>query len=79
MAANKIKIISFAQPVYKKCECCNRVKDIFYKMSILDAKTASMLVGDFELCKNCGENISDVLNLELQDEVTVSEFTFKGL
>lgn len=79
MAHNEIKIISLAQPVYKKCECCNRVKDIFFKMSILDAKTATMLVGDFELCTKCGENISDILNLPLQKEVTVSEFSFEGL
>jgi hypothetical protein len=79
MAANKIKIINLAQPVYKKCECCNRVKDILFKMSILDAKTGTMLVGDFDLCQNCGENISDVLNLDIKKEVTVKGFSFEGL
>lgn len=79
MAVNEIKIMTLAQPIYQKCECCNRVKDVYFKMSILDAKTASMLVGDFDLCKKCGENISDILNLKLQTEVTVNEFSFGEL
>jgi|GEM_PF-2926335 len=79
MAQNKIDIINLAQPIYKKCESCDCVRDVFYKMNIFDAKTGSMLVGDFDLCQSCGENISDILNIKVEKEVTVNEFKFEGL
>lgn len=77
MAQNKIDLVTMAQTVYKKCECCNNVRDIFFKMQIFDAKTGKMLVGDFDLCKTCGENISDILNVKVETEHTVKEFSFE--
>jgi len=79
MAQNKIDIINLAQPIYKKCECCDRVRDVFYKMTIYDAKTGKMLVGDFDLCQSCGENISDILNISVEKEITINEFKFEAL
>lgn len=75
---DKLKIIPLAQPVYKKCECCNRVKDVFFKLNIFDSKSASMLVGDIDFCKSCGENFSDILHIALPDtNLVVTEFTFE--
>ncbi|HLS36618.1 MAG TPA: hypothetical protein VK061_10285 [Bacillota bacterium] len=76
MPENKIDIVTLAQAVYKKCECCDRVRDVFFEMNIFDAKTGKMLVGDFDLCKSCGENMSDILNISVDTESTVREFSF---
>lgn len=71
-----LQITTLAHAVYKKCECCNRVKDIFFKMAVKDAKTGNLLVGDFDLCKNCGQNFGDILNLTVDVEKTVTDFQF---
>lgn len=73
---NPITITTLAHTVYKKCECCNRVKDIFFKLSINDAKTSSFLVGDLDLCKTCGQNFGDILNIPVSTESVLTEFKF---
>ena len=74
----KIKIISLAQPIYKKCECCNRVKDVFYKLNIFDSQTGQKLVGDIDFCKSCGENFSDIMHVQLPaSELVITEFKFE--
>lgn len=75
---DKLRIIPLAQPVYKKCECCGRVKDVFFKLNIFDSRTGTMLVGDIDFCKSCGENFSDILHMPLPDlEHVVMDFKFE--
>lgn len=71
-----MQITTLAHTVYKKCECCNRVKDIFFKLSINDAKTGTFLVGDLDLCKTCGQNFGDILNIPVSTESVLTDFKF---
>lgn len=72
-----MKIESLAQTVYKKCDVCDKVKDNFFKLSIYDAKTQSLLVGSLNLCKFCGENIGNILSVPTKSSVTQAEYKFK--
>ncbi|MEK4231321.1 hypothetical protein [Solibacillus sp. FSL H8-0538] len=76
MKSKSLKIATLAHAVYKKCECCNRVKDIYFKMSVLDAAKANYLVGDFDLCKSCGQNFGDILNIKVSTENVLNDFNF---
>lgn len=76
MTNRYLKISTLAHTIYKKCECCNRVRDIFFKMRVKDAKTGNLLVGDFDLCKTCGQNFGDILNIEVTTENVVTDFNF---
>lgn len=76
LLVEQLKIVTFAQTVYKKCECCGRVRDIFFKLNVFDSKTNKMLVGDFDLCKFCGENLGDILKIDTAAENTVRNFSF---
>ena len=68
---------TLAHAVYQKCECCNRIKDIYFKLSILDAAQAKFLVGDLYLCKVCGENFGDILNIPIDSSSTLTDFKFE--
>lgn len=68
---------TLAHTIYKRCECCNRVKDIYFKMNILDAAEAIYLVGDLDLCKTCGQNIGDILNIKVSTENVKTDFKFE--
>lgn len=71
------KVVTFQNPSYKKCECCDRVKDIFYRVEILDAQTQTMLAGSLDFCKNCGENFADIVGQKVVKERNVGgRFTF---
>lgn len=70
------KIVTFQNPSYKKCESCDRVKDIFYRCEMMDAKTKTMLCGSFDLCNVCGENFADVIGQKVVKERKVGGFTF---
>ena len=72
-----LKVVTLAHTLYKRCECCNRVKDIYFKLSVLDAAQATYLVGDFDLCKTCGENFGDILNIQISTENVVTDFKFE--
>lgn len=72
-----LKIATLAHAVYQRCECCNRVKDIYFKLSVLDAAQAKYLVGDFHLCKVCGENFGDILNIPINSSNTQTDFNFE--
>lgn len=71
-----IKLETFAQVIYRKCECCGRVRDIFFRANIYDADTGNMLMGSIDLCKNCGENFGKILNQEVTTESVVTDFNF---
>ena len=51
---NRFKILSRANTIYRKCECCDRVRDLYFKMCVYDAEHGKFLVGTIDLCKNCG-------------------------
>lgn len=68
---------SYAQTVYRKCECCKRVRDIFFRLNVKDAATGEMLVGSLELCKDCGKNFGEITSTEATTERTVEEFKFE--
>lgn len=74
-----IKINLVKYPFLAKCECCNRVKDIFYKSTIYSVEESEMdyIVGDLDFCKVCGENFNEAIGNEVPaNEKTVKEFKF---
>ncbi|MFI3605855.1 hypothetical protein DFR54_11814 [Vagococcus fluvialis] len=77
MQNKALKIESLAQSVYKKCDVCGKVKDNFFKLSVYDAKTEKLLVGSLDLCKYCGENMGDILNVYTEPGATLTEFSFE--
>lgn len=77
MKSSAFDLESFAQTVYRKCDCCKRVRDIYFRLNIRDAKSAQMLVGSLELCKTCGENIGEITNTDASTERTIKEFHFE--
>lgn len=46
-------------------------------MSILDAAEASYLVGDLDLCKTCGQNLGDILQIRVSTENVLTDFKFE--
>lgn len=68
---------NFAQTVYRKCDCCKRVRDIYFRLNIRDAKSTSMLVGSLELCKDCGYNMGDITSANVSTEKVLEEFNFE--
>ena len=72
-----LKVATLAHTIYKRCECCNRVKDIYFKLSVLDAAQATYLIGDLDLCKSCGENFGDILSIPIDSSKTITNFKFE--
>lgn len=72
-----LKLEMFAQNSYHKCECCNRVRDIYFRLNIMDAATNTMVVGSFDLCKSCGENFGRILDSNLKTITEVKKFNFE--
>ncbi|UUV99922.1 hypothetical protein [Vagococcus luciliae] len=73
-----LKIETLAQTNYKKCDLCDKVKDIFFKLFVYDAQSASMIVGTLDLCKFCGENAGDLLSLKTDPKNITTDFTFNN-
>lgn len=74
---NKIEIKTLRYPTLKKCEICDRVKDIYFRTTIKDYDTPEFEVGNLNCCKDCGSNLSKILgNKENLGESIVKEFTF---
>lgn len=64
-------------PSTKKCNCCERVKDIYYLLNVKDHENPDLIVGNLSLCKQCGDNFNKILGNELNiGEKIVKEFTF---
>ena len=74
-----LKMTTLAHSIYRKCECCDRVKDIYFKFSILNAADAHFLVGDLDLCKSCGQNLGDILNIPVSTENVLTDFKFESV
>lgn len=72
-----IKIELLKYPNLKKCECCERVRDIYYKLAILDYEESDYILGNLNLCKQCGDNFNKILgNKDKLGEKVLKEFTF---
>lgn len=54
-------LTGYAQPVYRKCEQCKRVKDVSYRLDVKNAESPVMLVGSLDLCKVCAANWGEIL------------------
>lgn len=54
-------ITSYAQAVYRKCELCKRVKDVYYRLDVRNAESSSMLVGSLDMCKVCAQNMGEIV------------------
>lgn len=67
----------FAAVIYKKCGCCGRVRNLYYRMDVRDALTNTMLVGSINLCEDCGENFGAITQQKISKERTVTEFSFE--
>lgn len=74
---NALTIENFAQTSYRKCDCCKRVRDIYFRLNIRDAESASMLIGSIELCELCGKNFGEIINKRVSTERTKTEFKFE--
>lgn len=70
-----LNIESYSAPVYKKCGCCGRVRDLYYRMSVKDAATGNMIVGTVELCRECGENFGEIIGTKVSSNA-LKEFRY---
>lgn len=72
-----IAINTLRYPRLAKCNCCNRVRDIYYMAVIYAVDNKETIVGDLELCKQCGDNFYRALGNDLDaDQKVVKEFKF---
>ncbi len=74
---NYMPMESYLNTVYKKCECCGRVRDLYYRMNIKDAETGRLIVGSFELCDECGGNFGQLIGQKVSTDRVVKEFRFE--
>ena len=73
-----IKISTLKFPRLQKCSCCNRVRDIYFKIILLDVNNTDLIIGDLEFCQECGNNFNRSLGSELDaDQKVIKEFNFK--
>lgn len=70
------KIESFANTIYKKCDCCGRVKDLYFQSTIYSHEFPDRVIGNQRYCKQCGLNLAKILNLDASAERTTNEFRF---
>ncbi|QNQ82920.1 hypothetical protein FP435_00520 (plasmid) [Lactobacillus sp. PV037] len=56
-----LELVSYAHPVYRKCELCKRVKDVVYRLDVKHADSSAMLTGSLDLCKVCSINMGDII------------------
>lgn len=75
---NALIIESYSATVYKKCSCCGRVRDLYYRMDIKDAATATLVYGSLELCRDCGGNFGEIVGQEVSTDKVLSSFSFNG-
>lgn len=74
---NYIKINILKYPVLKKCECCDRVRDIYYNTEIKDHENEEFIIGNLNLCKQCGDNLNKIMGNEMNlGDKLIKEFTF---
>lgn len=77
MKNEKIIITSLRHPTLKKCEVCDRVKDIYFRVVIKDNENPDFEMGNLNCCKDCGTNLNEILgNSEKVGESTIKTFSF---
>ena len=54
-------ITGYAQPVYRKCELCKKVKYVNYRLDVKHAESPTMLTGSLDLCKVCASNLGEII------------------
>lgn len=54
-------LVGYAQPIYRKCELCKRVKDVCSRLDVKHADSSVMLTGSLDLCKACSTNMGDII------------------
>ncbi|POE40584.1 hypothetical protein ACX51_12585 [Lacticaseibacillus paracasei] len=70
-----LPILQYAQPNYKRCECCGRTRDIYYHMNVLDpTNNGQLLIGGFELCEKCALKLGSITSQEVKQEVVLARF-----
>ena len=72
-----LQLVTFANTSYSKCECCERVRDIYFRLNVMRYEMPNMLSGSFELCKLCGQNIGSILKQKTDVESVVTDFKFE--
>jgi len=77
MEKDAIKILTHTTSIYKKCGLCGRPKDLPFKILIFSAKCKTRLQGEVDCCRQCADNISAILGVELPLEEVVKTFTFE--
>lgn len=73
-----IDINYLAKPIYQKCNCCNRVQDIYFQANIKNAENKRLIQGTLQLCKSCGENLNTILGNDIpagEEIIKVFDFT----
>ena len=74
-----IKLISLKRSKFKKCECCEKVQELYYEAMIFDYDNPALLVGSIALCKLCGQNLNRIMGNEYDPGTKViKEFSFGG-
>ena len=68
---------TFAQTSYRKCDCCKRVRDIYFRLNVKNAEATDLLVGSLELCRDCGQNFGAIIGKPAKTEQVTTEFKFK--
>lgn len=58
-----LNLVGYAQPIYRKCELCSRVKDVSYRLDVKNAESSNMLVGSLDLCKVCASNMGEIIRI----------------
>ena len=72
-----IKLVALKRPVLKKCSCCEKVQEVFFKAHIYDYKDQDILVGEMSLCRICGDNLNFIMGNEIElGSKVIKQFTF---
>lgn len=77
---NKIKFNVYKQERLQKCNMCDRVKQLIYKITVYDNEsTDDVIVSELQACKTCGDNFYNILNPNSNqnpDEFVKKNFSF---
>jgi hypothetical protein len=74
----KVRFTLFSNTRYKTCGCCGRGRDIFFHMEVYKWET-EMVIGGFDLCKECGLNFSRIFTIEVSPQRVEREVQFDGI
>jgi hypothetical protein len=72
--AKMMPIQAYAQAIYKKCECCGRVRDVYYHLNVMDPSNPALIIGGFELCETCGLKIGTITSQNTNRETVMLKY-----